>query len=316
MNEIDVNRFDLNLLKVFMALYEEGSVTGAGQKLGLAQSSISHALARLRDALGNPLFVRTTTSMQATPYANDLAKNVQQTLLQFQSALDKNREFFPDSSLREFHLIMTDVGEMLFLPKLMTYLKQAAPQVRIRVHQLERSLYRDVLESGDADIALGQLPEGQRGFFQQLLFEEEFACFARNGHPLQNNFNLDSYFEAKHLVVSHPAMAEAHVKRTLGARATQRYIALQVPHYLTAPFVLVQTDLIAVFPKTVSNYFASFGTIVELPLPFEIKPLIMRQFWHERSNHDPGCQWLRRVIASLFLRRDFDAAEGEQDTLP
>src|SRR5687767_8093046 len=117
MSRIDVRKLDLNLLKVFEALLEERSVTAAGARLGLAQSSISHALRRLRAALGDPLFVKSTHGMHPTAYALKLAAPISQALGSLQAALEDSASFDPATSTRVFNLVMTDIVELMFLPR-------------------------------------------------------------------------------------------------------------------------------------------------------------------------------------------------------
>lgn len=300
MNEIDVASLDLNLLKVFLTLYEERSVTAAGDKLGLAQSSISHSLRRLRGSFGDQLFVRTTTGMQPTPLAQHLHGPIADAIKALQDAFDRSGHFDPLQSTRTFNLIMTDVGELTFLPALRRRLEEIGSHIRISVMQMPRSQYRDALEQGLADLAIGQLPVGHTDFLQQHLFDESFACFVRTGHPLADGMTIEDFFRADHLIVGPPALAETHIRKALGHRAAQRRIVLQVRNYLAAPFIVEQSNLVALLPRTVSSYARRMGKIVELPPPVDIAPIAMRQFWHERVNNDTGCRWLRAQIADLF----------------
>ncbi|MEI9852708.1 MAG: LysR family transcriptional regulator [Sphingomonas sp.] len=295
---------DLNLLKVFLSIHETGSVTAAGERLGLAQSSISHSLRRLRSAFGDQLFVRTTTGMQPTPLAQHLHGPISASLVQLQDAFDQSGHFHPLQSTRTFNIVMTDVCELMFLPRLRARLEEIGSGVTISVLQMPRAHYRDALEQGTADLAIGQLPQGHTDFLQQHLFDESFACFVRAGHPLAKGMTIEDFFDADHLIVGPPAMAETHIRKALGPRANRRRIAVQVRHYLAAPFIVEQTNLIALLPRTVSDYAQRMGTLVELPPPVDVPPIVMRQFWHERSNHDSGCRWLRSEIARLFRKND------------
>lgn len=300
MKEVDVRSLDLNLLKVFVSIFDTGGATLAGERLGLAQSSISHSLRRLRTTFGDQLFVRTTTGMQPTPLAQQLRGPIAGALSQLQEAFDHGAEFDPLQSRRTFNLILTDVGELLFLPRLRRHLEEIGSTVGLSIQQMPRNTYRDALEQGVADLAIGQLPPAHTDFMQQHLFDEEFACFVRSGHPLAKGMTIDDLFDADHLVVGPPAMAETHIRKALGVRANRRRIALQVKHYLAAPFILEQTDLVALLPRTVSDYARRMGTLIELPPPVMIPPIVLRQFWHERANLDPGCSWLRAQVARLF----------------
>lgn len=301
MNETDdINRLDLNLLRVFLAIMEEGNVTTAGARLNFAQSSMSHALSRLRKTLGNPLFVRSTTGMRPTPMAIRLAEPIANAFKTIQAALEESRTFAPETSERTFNLIMTDMGERIFLPKLMPVLARRAPKVSVVVHQMPRATYREALESGQADLAIGQLPPLHTDFYQQHLFDHDFLCFARAGHRIARRFTLNDYLEAEHLVVASPAIAEVNVKKALGLAAARRRVVLQVRHYLVAPPILAKTDMIAALPRGVGEVGVLPRELIKLPLPFEVDPIVMRQFWHERTNHDPACVWLRKLLAELF----------------
>lgn len=303
MSEIDIRRLDLNLLKVFSAVMREGSVTAAGERLHLAQSTVSHSLARLRKVLKDPLFVRSTKGLQPTPLALTLRDPIDRALDVVQNALDQHQYFEPATSTRTFNVLMTDAGEMMFLPQLMARIRQEAPGVRIVVHQLPRQMYKEALESGTVDLALGGLPEGQTDLLQQLLYEEPFDGFARQGHPILRDPTLANYLSAHHLVVGKPAVAELHVQQALGPMAARRRVALELRQYLPAAFVLAQSDLVAVLPRTVAQFFESFAGLARFPPPFDVKPVVMRQFWHARSTHDHGCKWLRKQVADLFTRR-------------
>jgi DNA-binding transcriptional LysR family regulator len=300
MHERDISELDLNLLKLFVALVDAGSVTAAAERLQLAQSTVSHSLARLREVCNDPLFVRSTGGLQPTPRALALREPIGRALQIVQEALDQQPGFDPTTSTRSFNLLMTDAGEIAFLPRLMQRLREVAPGIRVVIHELARQRYKQALEDGTVDLALGRLPAGQTDLLQQVLQKEDFGGFACRGHSILNNPTLEAFLAADHLTVGKPAVAELHVRRALGAMATKRRIALELPHYIPAAFVLATTDLIAVLPRTLCHFFESQMNLARFALPFDVKPLVMRQFWHARSTQDPGCRWLRSQVATLF----------------
>lgn len=304
MKDIELKSLDLNLLKVFLAVFEEGSVTAAGERLGFAQSSISHALRRLRMSFREPLFVRTTSGMQPTSLALRIHEPIASALASLENVFQESSKFDPQSSTRTFNVIMTDVGEMIFLPRLVSHLRQNGWPIRIKSLQLPRAQYRETLERGEADLALGQLPSGHTDFVQTHLFDEAFSCYVRSGHALAGGMTMQQFLNAEHLIVGPPAFAETAIRKALGPKAGNRNIGVVVRHYLSAPFILEQTDMVACLPRTVSQYFKRFGTITEIVPPVPIPPIVMRAFWHERTNLDDGCKWLRREISRLFRVED------------
>lgn len=300
MHDIDITRIDLNLLKVFTSLFETRSVSATAEQLGLAQSSVSHALRRLRDSVGDPLYVKTAAGMQPTPYAQKLAEPIGDALEALQLAFRNEEQFDPARSTKSFNLVMTDACEMIFLPKLTGHLRKIAPGIQLIVHQMPRSAYRSALNEGIVDLALGQMPSGYTDFYQQHLFDEHFTCVMRPGNPAQTGLSLKKFLQAEHAVIGPPATGEALIRRALGAKASKRRIVLQVPHYLSVPIILAETNLVAVMGKLIAAEYVRQGILAETPLPFFVEPVVTRQFWHERTHLDASNKWLRGVISGLF----------------
>jgi DNA-binding transcriptional LysR family regulator len=298
---VNLAALDLNLLKVFQAVMREGSVTGAAATLGLTQAAASNALGRLRSQLKDPLFVRTSQGMQPTAYAYALAGPVSDALSLLTGAIERNATFDAATSTRSFNVLMTDIGELVFLPRLIKHLQQKAPGIALVVHQLPRDQYRTALESGMADLALGQLPETHQDFHQQPIFEDSLLCMVRKGHPrIAEQLPLQAFMTEAQLAIVQPAVVERLVTKLLGKRADERRIVLKVPHYAVVPIVLAESDLIAVIPRTVATVFSKFDAVKAIALPFSVPTFQVRQFWHKRSHLDPAHAWLRAEIARLF----------------
>jgi len=293
-----LQNLDLNLLKVFMALYEERNVTSAGDRLGLAQSSVSHALTRLRHTLDDPLFVRDVNGMQPTALAIRMAGPIQTALATIRTAISDAQDFDPASSEREFNLMTSDMGELSFLPRLMRHLAENAPGIKIRMHHRPRSDYRVALESGEMDVALGQLPNFNSGLYHQRLSRQELIFAVRKGHPIGDTLTVETLLQADHLIVGR-GMIETRVSKALGRRAAERNVTLQLDHYLTAPHILLNTNLIAALPRSLVEAWPGLQI---LPVPFDIDPIELVQFWHRRSHEDPACRWMRKTIYGLFRK--------------
>ena len=294
-------QLDLNLLRLFAAVLQEGSLTAAGQRLGITQSAVSHSLNRLRRQLADPLFVRTTRGMQPTAYARELSQSILPALALIQEGVEQQARFDPAVSKRVFRVLMTDVVEMLFFPRLMPHLNRVAPGISVRATAMDRSRYREALESGEADLAIGRLPGAQRDFHQQTLLDVPLRCMLRRAHPLVGDrISMKTFLSHPQIVVSEPGQVEGVVRRALGRRAAQRHIALDVTHYLVVPAILANSDFIAVMPAFGGPETLRHYGLKDIPLPFKLPPIQVVQFWHERVHLDAGHQWLRRTIAELF----------------
>lgn len=296
-----IESFDLNLLKAFRAVMRDGSVTAAANSLGMTQPALSRAIQRLRDFYKDPLFVRTSSGMRPTEYARKLASRVDDAIAASQKAIELDASFTPSASNRSFRLVMTDGTAMVCLPRLMRHLKQAAPGVRIVSIQLPRDQYRDALETGAAELALGQLPKSADSLRQRALSTEKLVCLVRKGHPgIDGTLTMEKFIAAEHISVAAPAQAERVIDQALGSQAQKRQIMLSLPHYLAVPAIVSQSDLVAVMPASISRDLARKWNLLVLPLPFDVPAIRMSLFWHERSHHDSGHRWLRETILRTF----------------
>ncbi|MFC6280826.1 MULTISPECIES: LysR family transcriptional regulator [Polaromonas] len=309
---MDIRKVDLNLLLAFDALMQDGNLTRAGFRLGLSQPSMSHALARLRKISSDPLFVRVPSGMEPTPFAQQIAGAVRDGLALLHGALDGAAVFNPATCNRTFQILMSDIGEMVYLPRLITKLKAEAPDVNLRVLQLPRESYHDAFVSGEADLAIGFLPALKAGFYQQRLFEDSYICIARKGHPrVGASLSLEQFSQESHVLiepagsrystVSLQSSTTTFIERYLADQGLSRRIALRVPHFMVVPEIVQQTDLLATVPGSVMTYIRPMPKVKLLQLPIQTPRFEIKQFWHQRNHHDVANRWLRRLIAELFL---------------
>ena len=309
---MDIRKVDLNLLLAFDALMQDGNLTRAGFRLGLSQPSMSHALARLRKLAGDPLFVRVPTGMEPTPFAQQIAGAVRDGLALLHGALDGAAVFNAATYNRTFQILMSDIGELVYLPRLITKLKAVAPHVDLRVLQLPRESYHDAFISGEADLAIGFLPALKAGFYQQRLFEDSYICIARRNHPrVRDTLSLEQFSQESHILiepagsrystVSLQSSTTTFIERYLADHGLSRRIALRVPHFMVVPEIVQQTELLATVPASVMTYIRPMPKVKLLQLPIQTPSFEIRQFWHQRNHHDVANRWLRRIIAELFL---------------
>lgn len=294
--------FDLNLLRVLVALDGSRSVTRAADALDMSQSGFSTALARLRQQFGDALFVRTPLGMEPTPRARRMIQTAQQVLAQVQDGILEQPVFDPATARTEFRLAMADVAEIVFMPRLLRHLGQHAPQVRVSCGPMPPDALPAAMESGAVDLALGYFPDlGAQAFFQQRLYTHTYACMMRRGHPLAGRRLTEAaYAAAGHAVVSSPARSNLLFEQFLQRRGIERRIVLSTPHHLSLPAIVEETDLLATIPLATGARFARLGTVELMPLPFKPPSFSVQQHWHRLYHHDPRSLWLRGCIATLF----------------
>ncbi|MFO1363861.1 MAG: LysR family transcriptional regulator [Burkholderiales bacterium] len=299
---MNIQKFDLNLLRVFDALMTARNVSLAGARIGLSQPSVSNALARLRALCDDPLFVRTSRGVQPTTYAEELALPVRQALSLVTSALQTSNRFDPATARRRFTLVLSDIGEAIFVPPLIKEVRRSAPGVDVRILQLPRDEIPAALETGLVDLAIGRLADVLRGHFSQRLFADSYVCVMRKDHPLARHKRLSShtYEAAAHVVAAPPNYRETQLEHALVEKRLKRRVQLQVPHYFVIPRILRETDLIATLPERVIKTLADPAQFKVFRPPVEIGQVEVHQFWHSRFHHDAGNRWLRSIFARHF----------------
>jgi DNA-binding transcriptional LysR family regulator len=298
---MELRELDLNLLLVFNQLLLDRSVSTAADKLGLTQPAVSNALKRLRTALKDELFLRTSRGMEPTPYALHLAEPVVYALNALQTAFTTRDSFDPLTSTRNFQLAMTDIGEMYFMPALMVALSKVAPQVRVSTVRPNAGKLKEDMESGTVDLALGLLPHLTTGFFQRRLFRHKYVCVFRKDHPMARApMTLAQFSALEHVGVIAANTGHNEVDGLLERAGIHRTMKLVVPHFIAVGHILQSTDLISTLPERFAQRCeAPFG-LVTSPHPARLPDIAINLFWHAKFNRDPANMWMRQLFVELF----------------
>lgn len=297
----DPATLDTRLLRLFELLYSTHSVTRAAEQLGLSQPTVSIWLAQLRVRFNDPLFVRTTGGMQPTPRADGLIATVREALDALRRLSAAEPTFEPSKAERSFRICMTDASHVTLLPALLSHVRALAPRVRLDAARIDADMPR-ALQSGDADIAIGLIPQLEAGFYQQTLFTQDWICLANAAHPrVGETFNLRQYREEAHILIA-SGTGYLLLDEALKRHRVERRILLELPGFLGLTTILSSTDLVATLPRQIGESLARLGGLRVLPCPVRIPGFTVKQHWHSRYHHDPANRWLRGLCASLFMR--------------
>lgn len=294
--------FDLNLLRVLVLLEQTRNVTRAAIELGMSQSGFSTALARLREQCGDSLFVRTAGGMAPTPRAVEIAATARRVLSEVQLGVLDQPVFDAATAQTDFRLALADVAEIVFLPRLLRYCREAAPNVKFTCSALPSGELCEAMEGGRIDLALGYFPDlNGPGFHSQRLYDHTYACMLRKDHPaLKSRLTARSFSELGHAVVASPSRTTALFDRFLSRHKIERKVTLQTQHHMSLPAIIEDTDLVATVPLATGDRFSRLGAVQLVPLPFPPPVFAVQQHWHARVDNDPRIGWLRKVIAELF----------------
>ena len=301
---MNLDNFDLNLIRVFLAIARHRSVTEASRELHLTQPSVSHALARLRTLCNDPLFVRSSGGMCPTTVAQAMIEPFERALRTVRQSLSHATPFDPRRSERRFNLLLTDVGQAAYLPPLLAHLSEHAPRVGIDVLHLPIDGYPKAFTDGVADLAIGYLPTLYSGFHHQTLFQATQVCMLRADHPdIRGSLSLTQYLAATHVVVEPPGRGPGVVEKALSKARLERRIAVRLPNISPGPSIVRRTRHIMTVPAQIGLFQDAMAGVTLLPLPFEVEAMDIRVLWHERTDGDPGTRWLRAALADIFSGR-------------
>jgi DNA-binding transcriptional LysR family regulator len=293
-------KLDLDWLGVFVEVYKTQSVSRAAQCLGMEQASASIALGKLRRHFNDPLFVRTSSGMAPTPRAHALYPDLAEALVRIARARGDPVPFLPQQAQRAFCIGMTDISEMVLLPRLINHLQNTAPGLVVEAEKISPDSRRR-LESGEMDLAVGFTPDLAAGFYQQALFAQDFVCLAAQDHPrVRASLSVDAFLAEGHIVVTPSGTGHSIVDKVLASHHIARRVVLRVPSFLGVARIVAQTEFLVIVPRLLGHALASQERVQLLEPPVALPPYKVKQHWHQRFNADVGNLWLRRVMVALF----------------
>lgn len=308
---------DLNLLLVFDAMMEERNTKRAGLRVGLSQPAVSHALSRLRDALGDELFVRTSDGMQPTLRALELAGPLRQALRQLQAMLEPAK-FVPAETTRQFSIATSDRSASALLTTIIERMRREAPRAELQIRPIHRIDVAHELDIGALDIAILGAPLAlPERFRAEPGIEEPLVWVMRADHPLASRaLTLEDLASAAHLGLSltggepgeedyieqnglkRRVVLEGEVvfQQLLAARGLTRHTPVTVPFCSMVPFALAKSDMVALLPERTARHMKGPGPLVIRESPIALPPFSVVVIWHERQTGQAAHRWLRRLF--------------------
>lgn len=296
---MNLARIDLNLFVVFDAIYSHNSLTKAAGVLHVTQPAVSNALARLRNTLDDPLFVRGPTGMSPTPLARQLITPVREALRGLDQCVQTRLHFDASAARQTFRLHATEHAEIFLLPPLLALLQEEAPGIDLEVVFMRRREIPLALASGELQLAIDAPLINSSELLYRPLRSDHYVCVMRDGHPLAGaELTLERFLDARHIHISSRSRGSGHIDLALRSIGRQRRIALRLQHHSGLPGLLRHSDYIAAIPHTQAQ---SMGW-QQRPLPFACPPLELNMFWHKNADHEPSIRWLRDRLAYCVKR--------------
>ncbi|WP_426417686.1 LysR family transcriptional regulator [Aestuariirhabdus sp. LZHN29] len=307
---MNVNRVDLNLLVYLDVLLRERNVTRAANQLGITQPAMSNGLRRLRDLFEDPLLIRTSEGMTATERALELQPVIRNVLATIDKAVQPQKDFEALTTQRVYRIMASDYAEATLIPQVLSRLRTEAPGITLDMLTPSDVSFLDV-EQGRVDMAINRFDQMPQSFHQTTVWMDGFSCLMSVDNPVVDRFNLDSYLTSQHIWVSKTGMGVGvgvnpkdvqrlgWVDEALARLDRKRNIAVFTRHYQVAMLLAQQRDLIATLPSRAAALQTSNPELVVKAPPFDIPPIELKMAWSPLLQHNPGHQWLRRLISDV-----------------
>ncbi|WP_025140879.1 LysR family transcriptional regulator [Achromobacter sp. DH1f] len=294
---MDINRLDLNLLKIFDSVYRLRNLSEVAKEVNLSQPAVSHALGRLREALNDRLFVRSPGGFEPTERCERLAPPVRAALETIKDSLMDSSNFRPEDCNREFRLLLSDVGEMLLVPALMSRLREIAPRVKLAIFQAPRVNYEQMLQDRKVDIAVGHLNMLRQTMRKQSLFQDGCVVLRREQVGRSKPLTREVFEQSYHVMIMPP---DDPVEEGLANLNVSRNVTLRIPNYFALPEVIGTSDLLATVPSRIGRYLGGRASLDIYPVPFPEPVFDVHMYWHMRHDDDQAHTWLREIFLELF----------------
>ncbi|MCB1488168.1 MAG: LysR family transcriptional regulator [Bauldia sp.] len=288
---------DLNLLVAFDAMMRERNVTRAAARIGLAQPSMSNALSRLRALFDDELFVRTPGGMRPTPRAEKIGVEVSAALEAVDRAVNDDARFDPATARFTVRLATTDYVEYVVLPEVIRQLREKAPHCHLLVGPFGREVVPTQLDRGDIDLAIGRPESIAKRHRGTVLFHEDFICIAREGHPaIGADLDLDTFLALPHALVSQRGDGVGVVDAVLAEQGLKRSVVYSAASFVTLPFVVSDSDLIAVVPRRLAEQASKAVPLEMRPVPIALPGFDLSMIWDKGTDGAPAHRWLRELV--------------------
>jgi DNA-binding transcriptional LysR family regulator len=294
-----VSGIDLNLLVALGALLEERNLTRAGEKINMSQPTMSGALARLRKHFEDELLVRRGRQYVLTPAAERMLPAVQEALRQVERTLDVTPEFDAPTSARKFSLALSDYSITVLIEPLLRRVHELAPGVGLELYPIPQDMHESDRGLLQHDLLIAPTLPGRRfPGHSEVIFRDRFVCIADPANPRlkEDLLSMDDLAELPHAQATFGQEGLNPAQRALAARGIAGAPQVTTVGWLSLPFVVAGTDMVAVVPERLARRVADTAGLSVIEPPFGRVELIEEAWWHPMRSADPALQWLRAVL--------------------
>lgn len=305
----NIASFDLNLLVAFHALMAEGNVTRAADRIGLAQSSMSNALNRLRDSMGDQLFVRASGGMRPTELALRIAPDVSAAITAAQRVLNHNRDFDPSAASFDMRLATSDYFEFVFLPEIVERIQQEAPAATVRTVPFVPGAIADQLDSSEVDLGIGAVELQAQRFKSRRLVVEKLVCVCSPDHPVvKSGLDLETFINAPQILFSIRGDGTGMIDTVLARQGLKRRVAVTTSSLFGLARLAANANLLAVTTERLARRLQENADLEVLALPLQEVSFTFSFYWEESQPKTAERNWLMTLISEVIEETRLDGS--------
>ncbi len=295
---------DLNLLKLFSSLYKTESVTISAEELNLSQSACSHALQRLRERLGDELFIRIDNRMLPTVYAKKLAEDLLPGLALIDKSLNSLLLFNPEKN-HQFRISATDFTSWCMQP-FISHLGKNYPEIDVEFTSLKESMPKEFVQTEDLDFICGltHKEEHSEGISQLLWFADHYVCVRTHTHRIQGQLTLKEYLSFRHILVTPRRESRGMIDIALSKIGKRRRIAVKMKNLLAAPFFIQETSHLLVLPNIYAHQIKNKIPLLISTIPFKTPNYSVSLYWEKTRHKDPKINWFIQEFSRFIKSKE------------
>lgn len=297
---MNLRQIDLNLLVIFEAIYSSGNISHAAKSLGMSQPTISNALTRLRDTVGDSLFTRAGRGVEPTPKAIQMIGPVREALQMIQTGVSNPGAFDPATTKRHFRMVLLDQLEPILMPPIIRQI-QAYDTITLETLHVWKTPVIERLNDGSLDLLLSTYISDLGDFNCTSLGIADVSIVARKEHPaIDGEVTLEQFQTLGHMALVQELRNLTRTDELLRAMEINRHIAYTVTKFWSFPHILTHTDLIAMLPTDFARLAAQYYPLTVYPTPFEMPKQKVYMTWKKNRDNDPGHLWLREQVMMAY----------------
>ncbi len=290
-------RYDLNLMKAFDALYVEGNVSKAAERVGVSQPAMSAILGRLRLLFNDPLFIRSKYGMRPTAKSTEMHPQIQQALSDIDRLILQQQDFDPAKEQRCFEIAANDYFEFIILPKLLPQLQLKAPNVSLQLSTLTPDITDSGIMVGQAELVFGRMSDPPDNLVVRTATTERLACIVSADHAsVDKKITIKQFESLQHIIVKPSGKLRSGIFKILHQEGISRTPLCSVTHFNAVPALIENSPYVATLPKRICMQLVKERPLKMIETPTDFGQFPFHLVWHKRYQNDPAHQWLRREI--------------------